>query len=98
MNSAEFAASSLGSGRITVCVGCGGVGKTSVAAALALEAARRGLRTLVLTIDPARRLADALGVDERGKEPQPIPLETLAALGVPEHGHLSALMLDCCSC
>ncbi len=94
MNAAEFAASTLASRRITVCVGCGGVGKTTVAAALALEAARRGLRTLVLTIDPARRLADALGVGELGNEPQQIPRETLAALGVPEQGRLSALMLD----
>ena len=94
MNAAEFAASTLAPGRIAVCVGCGGVGKTSVAAALALEAARRGLRTLVLTIDPARRLADALGVGELGNEPQQIPRETLAALGVPEQGRLAALMLD----
>ncbi|MCH8891570.1 MAG: ATP-binding protein, partial [Myxococcales bacterium] len=47
---------------VIVCVGCGGAGKTTVAAALALEAARRGRKALVLTIDPARRLADALGV------------------------------------
>ena len=45
-----------------VCVGAGGVGKTTVAASLALEAARRGRRAVVITIVPARRLADALGV------------------------------------
>ena len=49
--------------RLVVCVGPGGVGKTTSAAALALRAARSGRRALVLTIDPARRLADALGLD-----------------------------------
>jgi anion-transporting ArsA/GET3 family ATPase len=47
--------------RILVCVGSGGVGKTTTAAAVALEGARRGRRTLVLTIDPAKRLANSLG-------------------------------------
>lgn len=80
--------------RVAVCVGCGGVGKTTVAAALALEAARRGKRALVLTIDPARRLADALGVEELGNQPQALPRAALTALGVPEQGALWALMLD----
>ena len=79
---------------IVVCVGCGGAGKTTVAAALALEAARRGRKALVLTIDPARRLADAMGVESLGNRPQEIPRETLDALGVPQPGNLSALMLD----
>ncbi len=57
---------------IVVCVGTGGVGKTTLAAALALDAARRGRRTLVLTIDPARRLADALGIRELGNDPHRI--------------------------
>ena len=48
--------------RVLVCAGGGGVGKTSTSAAIALAAARRGERVLVVTIDPARRLADALGV------------------------------------
>ena len=48
--------------RVIVTLGSGGVGKTTLAAALALQAAWRGRRTLVLTIDPARRLADALGL------------------------------------
>jgi anion-transporting ArsA/GET3 family ATPase len=90
----EFAEETLTRREIVVCVGCGGVGKTTVAAALALEAARRGRRALVLTIDPARRLADALGVDDLGNRPQPLPREDLTALGVPEHGSLSAVMLD----
>ncbi len=58
---------------VIVCVGCGGAGKTTVAAALALETARRGRKALVLTIDPARRLADAMGVESLGNRPQEIP-------------------------
>jgi len=83
----------LDSRRVLVCVGTGGVGKTTISAALALAAARRGRRVLVLTIDPARRLADALGV-AIGNEPQALPRETLARLGVPPEGQLSAMMLD----
>ncbi len=79
---------------VIVCVGCGGAGKTTVAAALALEAARRGRKALVLTIDPARRLADAMGVEALGNRPHAIPREDLDALGVPERGSLSGLMLD----
>jgi anion-transporting ArsA/GET3 family ATPase len=90
----EFAEETLTRREIVVCVGCGGVGKTTVAAALALEAARRGRRVLVLTIDPARRLADALGVEDLGNRPQLLPREDLTALGVPEQGSLSAVMLD----
>jgi anion-transporting ArsA/GET3 family ATPase len=80
--------------RVIVCVGTGGVGKTSLAAALALGAARRGRRALVLTIDPARRLADALGVESLGNQPHALPREVLTRLGVPEKGELSAMMLD----
>jgi len=79
---------------VIVCVGCGGAGKTTVAAALALEAARRGRKALVLTIDPARRLADAMGVESLGNRPQAIPRGVLDELGVPEAGNLSAMMLD----
>jgi anion-transporting ArsA/GET3 family ATPase len=84
----------IDSRRIVVYVGTGGVGKTTLAAAFALEAARRGRRTAVLTIDPARRLADALGVGELGNEPTEVPRARLGALGVPPEGALSALMLD----
>jgi anion-transporting ArsA/GET3 family ATPase len=94
VTSAELAADLLLGRRIAVCVGCGGVGKTTVAAALALEAARRGRNALVLTIDPARRLADALGVEALGNQPQALPRAALATLGVPAQGALSALMLD----
>jgi len=94
VNASRFAADSLEVGRIVVCVGCGGVGKTTVAAALALEAARRHRKVAVITIDPARRLADALGVGKLGNEPQEIPRDQLTALGVPEDGGLFAMMLD----
>jgi anion-transporting ArsA/GET3 family ATPase len=90
----QFAEEILDRKEIVVCVGCGGVGKTTVAAALALAAARRGRKVLVLTIDPARRLADALGVEDLGNHPQQLPREDLSALGVPEQGSLSAVMLD----
>ena len=71
---------------IVICCGPGGVGKTTVAASLALEAARRGRRTCVVTIDPARRLADALGLDHLGDMPGRIPGDW--------RGELWALMLD----
>src|SRR5678815_416377 len=58
--------------RILVCVGSGGVGKTTTAAATALAAARRGKRTLVLTIDPARRLANSLGLESLGHQVQQV--------------------------
>jgi len=80
--------------RVVACVGAGGVGKTTVAAALALEGARRGRRAVVITIDPAKRLADALGVAELDNEPRPLPPERLAELGVHGEGTLSAMMLD----
>jgi anion-transporting ArsA/GET3 family ATPase len=84
----------ISSRRIVVCVGAGGVGKTTLAAALALGAARRGKRALVLTIDPARRLAGALGLGEISHEPQLISQSILEGLGVPESGSLEAMMLD----
>ncbi len=80
--------------RILVTVGCGGVGKTTIASALALAAARRGRRVVVITIDPARRLADALGVGSLGNEPSAVPRSALDALGVPTDGALFAMMLD----
>ena len=73
--------------RIVVCCGSGGVGKTTTSAALALRAAGRGRRVVVLTIDPARRLAQALGLDRLSNEPGSVP-------GVPGEGSLDAMMLD----
>jgi anion-transporting ArsA/GET3 family ATPase len=74
---------------VIVCVGPGGVGKTTAAAALALRAARAGLRACVVTIDPARRLADALGVSGVGNEPHFVP-----APAPSWPGELWAVMLD----
>ena len=78
---------------VVICCGTGGVGKTTTAAAIALEAARRGRRACVVTIDPARRLANALGLDALSDTPS----EISAALWDPHHrstGSLAALMLD----
>jgi anion-transporting ArsA/GET3 family ATPase len=80
--------------RVLVTVGTGGVGKTTIAAVLGLEAARAGKRVLVMTIDPARRLADALGTGPLDHEAREVPRERLRALGAPESGSLAALMLD----
>src|SRR6185436_3255275 len=80
--------------RILVCVGSGGVGKTTTAAALALAAARRGKRTLVLTIDPARRLANSLGLESLGHQVQQVD-PALVRRGAPsDRGELHAMMLD----
>ena len=79
--------------RVLVCVGTGGVGKTTTAAALAMAAARRGRRVCVLTIDPARQLSDAMGIDPDaaiGNEPRRVDLS-----GEPTgEGALWAVMLD----
>ena len=80
--------------RILVCVGSGGVGKTTTAATLALAAARRGKRTLVLTIDPARRLANSLGLASLGHQVQEVDPH-LVHKGAPVGtGKLFAMMLD----
>ena len=82
--------------QVIVCCGAGGVGKTTTSAALALAAARRGRRALVLTIDPARRLAQALGIPPTGKEPVLIDSTILsrASLTLAPGGELHAWMLD----
>jgi len=80
---------------IVVCCGSGGVGKTSVAAAAALGAATRlGGKTLVLTIDPARRLATALGLDGIGNDAHRVPDDLLKTAGMEPRGELWAAMLD----
>ena len=81
----------VGSAAIVVCCGSGGVGKTSTAAALALRAAEQGRRTCVLTIDPAMRLAQALGLDLLSNQPRPVGGKGFAS-AVP--GGLDAMMLD----
>jgi anion-transporting ArsA/GET3 family ATPase len=72
--------------RVIVCCGSGGVGKTTTAAAIALEGARQGRRTCVVTIDPARRLADALGLGSLTNTPSRVE--------GPWRGELWAVMLD----
>jgi anion-transporting ArsA/GET3 family ATPase len=94
VNGPAFAETIFERSRVVVCVGCGGVGKTTIAAALGLEAARRGRHALVLTIDPARRLADALGTGALGNRPRRIPEAALNPLGIAPGGSLSAMMLD----
>ncbi|MGE0398013.1 MAG: ArsA family ATPase [Kofleriaceae bacterium] len=80
--------------RILVCVGSGGVGKTTTAATLALAAARRGKKTLVLTIDPARRLANSLGLDSLGHQVQEVEPALVHAHAPSKNGSLHAMMLD----
>lgn len=73
--------------KVLVCVGSGGVGKTTVSAALGIIAAQLGRKVLVLTIDPARRLASALGLEGESLEAVAVPGQNYA-------GHLSAAMLN----
>jgi anion-transporting ArsA/GET3 family ATPase len=80
--------------RVCVCVGAGGVGKTTVSAALGLGLAARGHRVAVVSIDPARRLAGALGLRELSGEPRRIEPDTLAEHGIELEGELWAMMLD----
>ncbi|HWJ67051.1 MAG TPA: ArsA family ATPase [Nocardioides sp.] len=72
---------------IIVCCGSGGVGKTTTSAALALRAAERGRKVVVLTIDPARRLAQSMGIEALDNTPRPVT-------GVQGTGSLDAMMLD----
>jgi anion-transporting ArsA/GET3 family ATPase len=74
--------------RIIVCCGSGGVGKTTTSAALALRAAERGRRVVVLTIDPARRLAQSMGIEKLDNVPRPVPGVATGS------GSLDAMMLD----
>jgi anion-transporting ArsA/GET3 family ATPase len=78
--------------RVVVCCGSGGVGKTTTSAALAVRAAERGRRTVVLTIDPARRLAQALGLQILGNEPRRVA--GVGGGGDRSGGELHAMMLD----
>jgi anion-transporting ArsA/GET3 family ATPase len=80
--------------RIVVLCGAGGVGKTTTAAALGVAAARAGRKVLVLTIDPARRLAEAMGLKENGAEPTRVPPERLYADGPVGNGQLDVWMLE----
>ena len=88
MNVAEL----LEGRKVCVCAGSGGVGKTSTAAAIALGMAARGAKVAVVTIDPAPRLATALGLEQLSNEP--LPIEPARLAGAHVKGELWAMMLD----
>jgi anion-transporting ArsA/GET3 family ATPase len=78
--------------RVCICAGSGGVGKTTTSAAIALGMAAQGAKVAVVTIDPANRLADALGLDRLENEPRRVDADHLR--GVEMNGELWAMMLD----
>jgi anion-transporting ArsA/GET3 family ATPase len=80
--------------RVVICAGAGGVGKTTTSAALAMGLAARGGRVAVITIDPARRLANSLGLRALGNEPQRVDPRRFAGHGVELRGELWAMTLD----
>jgi anion-transporting ArsA/GET3 family ATPase len=80
--------------RVCVCGGSGGVGKTTTSAAIALGMAARGKKVAVVTIDPAKRLANALGLKELQNEPRRVAAKRLAGHGLKIEGQLWAMMLD----
>src|SRR5258706_15975938 len=89
--------------RVIVCCGSGGVGKTTTAAALGLRAAERGRHVVVVTVEPARRLAQSMGLSSRGNTPRPVPFGERPQTGDGEEdrapdgasrGSLHAMMLD----
>ncbi len=80
--------------RVVIVAGSGGVGKTTTSAAIGLGLAAQGKRVAVITIDPAKRLADALGLDELGNEPRRVDPERFAGHDIEVTGELWAMMLD----
>ncbi|MBS1845178.1 MAG: AAA family ATPase, partial [Actinobacteria bacterium] len=68
--------------RVVICAGSGGVGKTTTSAAIAAGLAARGLKVCVLTIDPAKRLADSLGLEELGNDARRVDPKLFEAQGV----------------
>src|SRR5947209_10480256 len=80
--------------RVCVCGGSGGVGKTTTSAAIALGMAAQGAKVAVVTIDPAKRLANALGLEELQNEPHRVEPERLGGHGLEVSGELWAMMLD----
>ena len=80
--------------RVIITVGAGGVGKTTTAAALGVAAAQRGKRVLCLTIDPAKRLAESLGISSMTTEAVAIDPQRFAEAGAPLTGELTVMMLD----
>ena len=84
----------MASADVLITVGSGGVGKTTIAATLALRAAMEGTGSMVCTIDPAKRLANALGLEALGNKEARIPDETFAAAGLLPRAPMYAMMLD----
>jgi anion-transporting ArsA/GET3 family ATPase len=85
----------LGSHRVCICAGSGGVGKTTTSAAIGVGMATRGKKVAVLTIDPAKRLADSLGLAELGNAPGRVDISAIDDPANPgRHGELWAMMLD----
>ena len=80
--------------RVCVCAGSGGVGKTTTSAAIGLGLAAEGAKVAVVTIDPARRLANALGLERLDNEPHRVEEERLTTAGLDVRGELWAMMLD----
>ncbi len=80
--------------QVIVCAGSGGVGKTTIAASIALRAALQGKKAAVLTIDPARRLATSLGLKELSNHPVKVNRRKFTAAGLDPLGELHAMMLD----
>src|SRR3712207_3936019 len=80
--------------RVVVCAGSGGVGKTTTSAALAMGLAAEGRKVAVVTIDPAKRLADSLGLEDLDNEPRLVDPERFRGHGVEMQGELWAMMLD----
>jgi anion-transporting ArsA/GET3 family ATPase len=80
--------------QIAICAGAGGVGKTTTSAAIAMGMAARGQKVAVLTIDPAKRLANSLGLPELGNEERRVAPERFAEAGLEMRGELWAMMLD----
>lgn len=87
-------ASALAGKRVIICAGAGGVGKTTVSATVALGLAAEGRRVALVTIDPARRLAEALGLDTLGNRPQIVDVARFGGSGIEVQGELAAMMLD----
>ena len=79
---------------VVICAGSGGVGKTTTSAALAMGLAARGQKVAVVTIDPAKRLADSLGLEDLDNEPRRVDPSRFAGHGVDMQGELWAMMLD----
>jgi anion-transporting ArsA/GET3 family ATPase len=80
--------------RVVIVAGSGGVGKTTTSAAIGLGLAAQGKRVAVITIDPAKRLADALGLAELGNEPRRVDPQRFSDHGIEVTGELWAMMLD----